>query len=263
MGEASKGANWLGRLPDLKPLEEVRVTVRNRNRNQFLGGQGGFGGGWGNPYPGGFGGGCGGGGTATLPAPADPIHSALDSAQTEGFRLRDIEDTRYQDTRGVLTSEFDRFNATPAISEGEINQRFGQAAEGVGRDANQAYSNLREGLGGGGFTGGSGAGLASQIELARLGQLTGASRDLRLYKARLDSDKAMQRLQAAGQLGQFRNQSPSLLGLDVLGQRAGMEVTLEGIRAEERAAGKAASATKSAGKSSGIGSIIGGVLGAI
>ena len=200
---------------------------------------------------------------APAAAPRAPYDQAIADTMGEAFRLRDEEDRNRRGSIDFARGEFSRFNNTPAISDEEITTRFGMAGEQANRDANTAYSNVRSALGDNGMTGGSGAQLAGQIESARLGQLTGAGRDLRLYKARLDSDKAMQRLQAASGLADRMNQSPSAVGLDAMGQRAGLEVTLEGIRSAERSAGQAASAQKKAGKSSAAGSIASGLFSAV
>lgn len=194
------------------------------------------------------------------PRTGDVITDSLNDVYSEGFRLRDVEDQRYQESLGFARGEFDRFANTPAISDEEITTRFGQAAEQIGADTNTAYGNARAALGDAGFFSGAGAALAGQIETARLGQLTGASRDLRLYKARLDTDKAMQRIQAAGMLADRMNQSPSALGLDVLGAGAGLNVTREGYQLGAAAARDQASASKKAGKASAASGIVGSAI---
>lgn len=207
----------------------------------------------------------GGTGTAAPVAPASSSgnifspQASIDAAVTEGLRLRDIEDSRQQGALDFATGEFNRWAATPGVTDDEITTRFGQAGEQAGADANTAYGNLRQQLGEQGMFGGSGAALAAQIETARLGQLTGAARDLRLYKAQADAGKAMQRLQAANELATRKAQGPSMLGLDTLGQKAGLDVTLEGIWSGERAANATAKASKKAGKASGAAGVLGGL----
>ena len=192
----------------------------------------------------------------------DKATNYAQDAVDEGFRLRDIADARQQESVRFAGEEFDKFNNTQAITDDELNTRFGMAAEQTNRDANTAYGNARSALGEGGFFGSAGAALAGQIETSRLGQLTGAARDLRLYKARLDTDKAMQRLQAAGDLANRVNEDPSALGLDVLGGRAALEVTREGNFLQAQAAKDSAKAQKKAGKASAAGGIVGAAFGA-
>lgn len=185
--------------------------------------------------------------------------ASIDAAVSEGLRLRDIEDYRQQGALDFAEGEFNRWAATPGVTDDEILTRYGEAGEKAGADANTAYGNLRQQLGDNNLFAGSGAGLAAQIETARMGQLTGAARDLRLYKAQADAGKAMQRLQAANELATRKAQGASQLGLDTLGQKAGLDVTLEGIWSGERSANATAKASKKAGKASGAAGVIGGL----
>jgi hypothetical protein len=193
-------------------------------------------------------------------APTDRIGNSINDAVDEGFRLRNEEDRRYGASMQRRQAEFDRFNATDAITDDEINTRFGMAAEQTNRDANVAYGNARSALGDNGFFGSAGAALAGQIETARLGQLGGNARDLRLYKARLDTDKAMQRLQASSVLADAENESPSALWLDVLGGKASLEITREGNAMQLAAAKESAKAQKKAAKAGAAGGIVGSVI---
>ena len=104
-------------------------------------------------------------------------------------------------------------------------------------------------------------GLGAQIALQRSGQLTGARRDLRIFKAQQDSQDALRRLQFGGQAAAFIGQGADETGLFALQESAGLDAAVLGAEMQKRAADKAADAQKTAGILGAVGGIAGGIAG--
>lgn len=188
---------------------------------------------------------------------------AIGETLNEGFRLRDIEDQRYGQTLGFMQDQFRQTNQ-PSMTQDTINQLYGREADRVNRGAMGDFSNLRTHLGGAGIMGGGlAAGLGAQIELSRLGQISGTRRDLTIAKAQSDANDRVRQWQSALGLGQQMNQSPSLLGLDTLGSAVNTSLGMYLGDKQVEAARVAGKAQQKAGKSSAAGSVIGGALGMI
>lgn len=188
---------------------------------------------------------------------------ALGASMQEGFRLRDEEDNRYRETRGFLENQFAAANQ-PTISDQMARQMYSREADQIGSGSLRDLSGLRSSLGGAGITGGGlAAGLGAQIELARLGQLTGAKREVAITKAQTDAEDRARQFQRAMGLGEFMNQSPSMIGLDVLGSMSDIRLGQELGERQVEAASRSARATERAGKTAAAGSVLSGALGAI
>lgn len=133
---------------------------------------------------------------------------------------------------------------------------FGAEADRVGQGFNNDMASLREYLGGSGITGGGyAAGLASQYQLARSGQITDARRSLALEAAKMNTAKKMADFNNTLSLASIVNRDPSMLGMDWTQNILDLRLQQQGVEKQDRAAREQAKAAKKAGTMQGIGSI--------
>lgn len=188
---------------------------------------------------------------------------ALSAALQEAFRLRDIEDQRFEDSSAFLRGEFDAANADFADSEKRLeNLFFSQAADAAGGQAREGVANLRSSLGARGINPNSGlaAGLASRVATQQQNQIVGATRDIALDSSRRRAVQRSQRLNSAFGLANFENQSPSLLGADALGSISNVLAGREANDVAAKEARKARNAQERGAVISGIGGLLGRTL---
>lgn len=189
--------------------------------------------------------------------------AALSAALQEAFRLRDVEDQRFDESSAFLQGEFDQSNADFLDSEKRLeNLFFSQAADQAGAQAREGIGSLRTSLGSRGINPNSGlaAGLASRVATQQQNQIVGATRDIALDSSRRRAVQRSQRLNAAFGLANFQNQSPSLLGADALGSAANVLAGREANDMAAREARKARNAQQTGAMISGVGSLLGGIL---
>lgn len=184
---------------------------------------------------------------------------ALQGGLQEAASIRDRENADMDRMQGFLQGEFDATKGG-GITDAEIEMLFGQSVDQANRDAMEIMNNLRERYGASGIRGGALTGLMADIQLGRLGQLTGASRDLSVYRAQDRTAQNARRYQQALQLGQFGTQGRSATLLDQLNNVAGVRLTQEGERNANKTAEKAARDAKTAGIVSGGLGFLGGLF---
>lgn len=176
---------------------------------------------------------------------------ALDQV-VEG-RGRQAEDL----VRGALNA-----SSGPAMSQKDIDLAYGQEADRIGGGFNDDMASLRNYLGGSGVTGGGyAAGLASQYQLARMGQITDARRSLQLEATKMNTAKKMADFNNTLSLASIVNRDPSMLGMDWTQNVLDLRLQQQGVEKQDQAARAQAKASKKAGTLAGIGSIVGAIGG--
>lgn len=175
----------------------------------------------------------------------------------EGRRVSGVEDRNIQSQQKFALDEFERSNV-PTFTEGDIDTMFSGKSADAAQESNALFRQARAGLGEAGITGGGHAlSTGSEIALRRMGQLTGARRDLRMFKAQADAQDRINRIRNAFQTGEVLGKAPSVLFHDTLGEGVGAALGMEGIQAGERAAKAQAKAQKKSATLGLIGEIIG------
>lgn len=150
----------------------------------------------------------------------------------------------------------------PAMSQKDQDLAFAQEADRVGQGFNDDMASLRNYLGGSGITGGGyAAGLASQYQLARAGQITDARRSLQLEAAKMNTAKKMADFNNTLSLASIVNRDPSMIGMDWTQNILDLRLQQQGVEKQDRAAREQAKAAKKAGTMAGVGSILGAVGG--
>lgn len=161
--------------------------------------------------------------------------------------------------RGALAA-----SSGPAMTQKDQDLAFASEADRVGQGFNDDISSVRNYLGGSGITGGGyAAGLASQYQMARMGQITDARRSLQLEAAKMNTAKKMADFNNTLSLASIVNRDPSMLGMDWTQNILDLRMQQQGVEKQDRAAREQAKAAKSAGQMAGIGSIAGAVFGAL
>lgn len=186
----------------------------------------------------------------------DQVDTLLGSLLSEGFSLRDEEDRRFRGESSFLTGEFNRANEDFASQEERLDRLFrSRAADQIGAEARSGLRNVRSLIGSRGLNPNSGlaASLAADVASRQQGQLISARRDIALDSARRRTQERARRLTSAFGLSEFRNQSPSMLGLDAIGATLGVQ------RAREQEANAKSAAKKSRGDALLGGAIQGGL----
>lgn len=184
------------------------------------------------------------------------VGGAIGLAGEEARNVTNEENRRFFEQSDFLGQEFDNANK-PTFSQGDIERFFGSALDRIGGDTAQLQSNVRESLGQSGVRGGEAAGLSAAVELQRLGQITGARRDLEVFKANADRQDAIDRWGRSLGLASYRSQSPSTFFSDFASSNVNTQLALYGIDKQDEAAKRAADASESAGALGLFGDIIG------
>ncbi len=188
-------------------------------------------------------------------------NEALYSGVLEASRLRDEEDRRLTQATDRLRTATDR-NTRPSMTADDINSLFAREADRITQGHLQNMDFLRQSAGVSGVRGAAQADMGLQAELARLGQLTGAKRDLFIAKVESDAQDSVRNLSAELNLANFSAQSPSLLLLDQLNSMAGVRLTQQGLAMGAQQARDAATASKQAGLMGLGGQLAGAAIGA-
>jgi hypothetical protein len=196
----------------------------------------------------------GSGGPKPLTVPKDQPGSdqfLFDSARN----VETLENARFQQESGFLTNQFNM--ASQVLGRGSpTDLLFSQAADSAGARARGNMDRLRASMGARGIDPNSGAasGLLSRIMLQQQNDLTGAKRDISIDDARQRQVGAAQNFANALNLSQFRNQSPSMVGVDTATNLAELRLAREGINAQ-------AASQKKASKNNLLSGVIQGGLG--
>lgn len=180
----------------------------------------------------------------------------------EAFRARDTENARYQEGADLLRQQFSSFlGRDTGMGDDQIGTMFAREMDAAGRMQKDDMRFLRENLGGAGITGGGlAAGLASQIQMQRMAQITGAKRDLKIARMERDAQAALENINAAFGVAGYLNQTPSLLGADAAGNLLGLAVTRESDLRGTQAAKKASQSGLVGGLIQGGLTALGGLL---
>ena len=144
---------------------------------------------------------------------------ALQNILRKAFGLEEINNKRYDDSLGMLKSEFAKSNAGFAADNARLDRvLFSGAADSAGRGAAQGISSLRSALGARGINPSSGAAasLAGRIGMQQQGALMGAARDITADSLRRRDAQRQNRLRQAFGIAEFQNQAADMVGLDAL-----------------------------------------------
>lgn len=145
----------------------------------------------------------------------------------EAFRIRDEEDARQQEALGFLKEQNEE-SLQPTLTDRDIQDLFAGDTDRANFAGQDNASALRGMLGGAGITGGGGAAaMATKVNLARLGQIATAKRDLRGLRAQLDADTNIRRFQQGLSVAGMMAMGPSDTGLGALGEISGVYLTRE------------------------------------
>ena len=200
-----------------------------------------------------------------LPPGWERFQGALGQSMDLAGSLAAEENANRQQGIATARGAYERMRqANRPMTDSERDLKMGRASDAASGQSLDRWSALRSQLGEmGNIGGGLAAGLGSQIELGRLGQIQGSKRDIAIAEAERQSQNASNEFMAAMGLGNFEAQGPSMLSLDQFNSLLdfGANVTLG---EKEIEAGKyAAKQSAKAGKQSMLGNIFGGLLGAL
>lgn len=200
-----------------------------------------------------------------LPAGWESFRGPLGQSMDLASGLANEENARQATGVRTASQAYDRLRqANRPMDQGELDQRMGRASDAASGQSLDRWKALRSQLGEmGNIGGGLAAGLGSQIELGRLGQIQGSKRDIAIAEADRRSQNASQEFMAAMNLGNFQAQGPSMLGLDQFNSLLDFGSNVVLGEKEIEASKYAARQSRRAGKDSMIGSIFGGLLGAL
>lgn len=182
---------------------------------------------------------------AWLRPDAPNVGGAIGMAGEEARKITNEQNLRQIGQFDFLTDQFNEANQA-TITDQDIDLFFSREADGINADSAQLQSNLRESLGESGIQGGEAAGLGASVELQRLGQLSGARRDLRIFKANADAQDRINQYQRAAGLAAFRSQGPSEYFSNFLSSNVDAQLALYGIDKSQEAADKQREANEDA-----------------
>lgn len=192
---------------------------------------------------------------------AQEVDQTIYDAGSEAFRLRDLEEARGLAAEGTLTQAVNAAKK-PTLTDKDIRALYSREADKSGQAMLDNMSNLRDYLGSSGIdpNSGIGQGLASQYELARVGQNVKSRSDLTIQKITTDALDRARNVENAKALSAMQMRPVSMLGSDFLNDLAGIRLGQQGLATDMDMARNQAKAAKQAGKMAGIGGIAGGVL---
>ncbi len=181
----------------------------------------------------------------------------------EGFRVGDENDARRQEAKKFLLGNFAE-NTGPSITAEDIDRMFAADADRATEFAEGDLDFLRGHLGAAGITGGGlAAGLGTNIELKRLGQVTNARRDLRIFKAQQDAQDALRNLQFGQNVAGFLAQEADETRLAVMSEVLGVDLTVLGRELSHKEARDLANAQERSAAIGVGGQLIGAGIGAL
>ncbi len=191
------------------------------------------------------------------------IEKILGAGAQQAGAIDDVVESRGRAAEDVVRNAL-AASSGPAMSQQDIDLAFGAEADRVGQGFNDDMASLRNYLGGSGVTGGGyAAGLASQAQLARMGQITDAKRSLQLEAAKMNTAKKMADFNNTLSLASIVNRDPSMVGMDWTQNILDLRMQQQGVEKQDRAAREQAKAAKKAGQLQGIGSIFSAIGGAV
>ena len=191
------------------------------------------------------------------------IEKILGAGSQMAGALDQVVEGRGRQAEDIVRGALEK-SSGPAMSQKDQDLAFASEADRVGQGFNDDIASLRNYLGGAGITGGGyAAGLASQYQLARMGQITDARRSLQLEAAKMNTAKKMADFNNTLSLASIVNRDPSMIGMDWTQNILDLRLQQQGVEKQDRAAREQAKAAKKAGTMAGIGSILGAVGGAL
>jgi hypothetical protein len=191
---------------------------------------------------------------------------SLEKMLAEASRLAGIEDANKATEYGRLDQAGRNFSKGFEADESKLTSlATGSAFDQIGQGAQDQSRGLRSMLGGRGIdpSSGTAASLANRVGMQQATLKYGAMRNAAMdsYQRR-NANRTAQYAQQMN-LAQFGNQSPSMLGLDALTNKAEFDIATENSIRETEAAKYAARKNSKSSTMSGIGGIIGSVLGGL
>ncbi len=181
----------------------------------------------------------------------------------EGFRVRDENEKRRQEAKKFLLASREK-NLRPSITEDDINTRFAAEADRASQLANDNFDFLSSALGSAGITGGGlAAGLGTNVELERVGQVTNAKRDLAIFKAQSDAQDALRNIQFDSNIASFLADEADETGLAVMAEILGVDMSVYGRELAHKEARDAAKAATQGAALGLVGQIAGAGIGAL
>lgn len=189
------------------------------------------------------------------------IEKILGAGAQQASGLDSLIESRGQAAEDLVRGALGKTSG-PAMTQQDIDLGYAQEADRVGKGFNDDMASLRNYLGGSGITGGGyAAGLASQYQLARMGQITDAKRSLQLEAAKMNTAKKMADFNNTLSLASIVNRDPAMVGMDWTQNILDLRLQQQGAEKQDRAAREQAKAAKKAGQLQGIGSIFSAVGG--
>lgn len=189
------------------------------------------------------------------------IEKILGAGSQQAGALDKVVESRGQAAEDLVRNAL-AASSGPAMSQQDIDLAFGAEADRVGQGFNDDMASLRNYLGGSGITGGGyAAGLASQAQLARMGQITDAKRSLQLEAAKMNTAKKMADFNNTLSLASIVNRDPSMIGMDWTQNILDLRLQQQGAEKQDRAAREQAKAAEKASSMAGIGSIFSAIGG--
>lgn len=193
----------------------------------------------------------------------DQIDTLLGEGYGEAKRLGGVEESRGQKMEDIVAGALPAANA-PTWTDEAFNNALTGGSDAAGHDMLSGMNSLRSYLGGAGVTGGGlAAGLATNLELGRLGQVTDSRRALFLERTKQDALDKARNFQNALTYANAVNRPPSTVYADFLADATNFRGQQLGAEYARDAGKKARKAGKDAGELGAIGGIGGALIGAL
>lgn len=191
----------------------------------------------------------------------DQENKLTQQGQSEANRLNAEEESRGKKMEDIVRSALPEANA-PTMTDLDVRRAMTDKTDEAARRTNASMSLLRSQLGGAGeIGGGRAAGVASNIALAKSGQVTDARRGLFLEVSKSKALDRARNFQNDLTLANAVNRPVSQINMDWIGQMLGINMAKQGSEAQRSAAKDAANAAKTAGYMSLAGNLGGALIG--
>lgn len=158
------------------------------------------------------------------------LSEIMEAGQVEAKRLTDVEESRgaaAEDTMREAVAIGDK----PTMTDDHIANWMSQARDETGQQLIERMHSLRDQLGASGIMGGGlSAAMASSVELSRLAQNTDARRSLYLEKTKADAADRLSQVQNRFALANQQQRLPSGTYMNFLGDAAGVNLSLAGMK---------------------------------
>ncbi len=172
------------------------------------------------------------------------LGGAMADYGNEAYAGRDEEERRGAAAESLMREAGQKADK-PTITSEEIARRFSRESDKASDSFLSGMDTLREYSGASGVTGGGEiGGIAANMQLARLAQLTTARSDLMSFKATSDALDRQRVYDRSGTLAQYVNRPISMLGIDFQNQNAQNRQALLGVEANRATQKYAAEASK-------------------